>query len=223
MFYSVSINRVEKAVMLFSLLMFSTLLQAELPANVDGSDAATKADAGLKSAVDAQPQDYKFPDWPERKQSNRQMVPPPPPGPYMSSALSDYSVRGPSFGSNPVSSESNKPVSASDPSNVPISTFSPDRPWIDHAYKKHKYNADCPPACSPQRWMPENGYQYAPLVKKQSYPALPNRMPGRMPGQLNMPEMNWPSTQLPSMGSAPNNGAYPYAPNYAPRYNGPSN
>ena len=228
MFYCVSIEQVKKAVLLFTLLMFSTLSQAELSVNVDASNAAEKAETGLKSAADAQPQDFIFPDWPERKKSNRQqVVPPPPPGPYMSSALSDFSVRGPSFGSNSVSSESNKAASRSDPSNIPMATFSPDRPWIDHAYKKHKYNADCPPACSPQRWMPENGYQYAPLVEKRSYPAVPNRMPG----QLNMPDMNrsgsqspmnWPSSRLPSMGSAPN-GPYPYAPNYAPRYNGPLN
>ena len=225
MFYCVSFEQVKKAVLLFTLLMFSALSQAELSANVDSSDAAAKAETGLKSAAD-QSQDYIFPDWPERKKSNRQqMIPPPPPGPYMSSALSDFSVRGPSFGSNPVRSESNKAASKSDRSDIPMSTFSPDRPWIDHAYKKHKYNTDCPPACSPQRWIPENGYQYAPLVEKKHYPAVPSRMPG----QLNMPDMNrsgsqspmnWPSSRIPV--SAPN-GPYPYAPNYAPRYNGPLN
>ena len=223
MFYCASIEQVKKAVLLFTLLMFSTLSRAELPDNVDASNAAAKAETGLESAADDQARDYKFPDWPERKQPNRQMVPPPPPGPYMSSALSDFSVRGPSFGSNPDMSESNKPVSKVDPSNVPMETFSPDRPWLDDAYKKHKYNPDCPPACSPQRWMPENGYQYAPLVEKRSYPAVPNRMPG----QQNMPDMNrsgsqspmnWPYSRLPSMGGAPN-GPYPYA----PRYIAPSN
>ncbi len=219
MFTCISINRVKKAVILFSLLMFSTFLQAESSANVESSDSAAKAETGLESVAEDQPRDFIFPDWPERKQSNRQMVPPPPPGPYMSSALSDFSVRGPSFGSHPVSSGSNKPVSASDPSNVPMATFSPDRPWLNHAYRKHKYKHDCPPACSPQRWVPENGYQYAPLVKKKSYPAVPNRMPG----QQNMPDMKWPpSSRLPSMGSAPNR-AYPYVPNYAQRYNTPSN
>ena len=217
MFYCASIKQVKKALMLFSLLMFSTLLQAESPDNVDSSDSAVAAEAGLKSAAD-QPRDYIFPDWPERKQAHRQEVPPPPPGPYMSSALSDFSVRGPSFGNNPAPSESNNAASKSDSSNIPMATFSPDRPWIDHAYKKHKYNSDCPPACSPVRWMPENGYQYAPLVQKKLYPAVPNRMPG----QLNMPDMNWSGSRLPSMGSAPN-GPYPYPPNYAPRYYGPSN
>jgi hypothetical protein len=218
MFYCVSIKQVKKAVMLSALLMFSTFLQAESSANVESSESAAKAETGLKPAADQQ-RDFIFPDWPKRKQSNRQMIPPAPPGPYMSSALTDFSVGGLSFGSNPVSSESNKTVSASDPSNVPMSTFSPDRPWLDHAYRKHKYDSDCPPACSPQRWMPENGYQYAPLVNKKLYPVVPNRIPGRQ----SMPDMKWPpSSRLPSMGSTAN-GAYPYAPNYAPRYNAPSN
>ena len=223
MFYCVSIKQVKKAVMLSALLMFSTLLQAESSANVESSDSATKAESGLKSAADDQPRDFIFPDWPERKQSNRQMVPPPPPGPYMSSALSDFTVTGPSFRSNHDRHESNKPVSGSVPSDTPMATFSPDRPWLNHAYRKHKYKHDCPPACSPQRWMPENGYQYAPLVEKKSYPAVPNRMPG----QRNMPDMSWsgsrlPSSRLPYMGSAPG-GPYPYPPNYAPRNYGPSN
>ncbi|NOQ89031.1 MAG: hypothetical protein GQ550_08920, partial [Gammaproteobacteria bacterium] len=123
MFYCASIKQVKKAVMLFSLLMFSTLLQAESPDNVDSSDSAATAEAGLKSAAGDQPRDYIFPDWPERKQAHRQVVPPPPPGPYMSSALSDFSVRGPSFGNNPDRSESNKAASSSDPSDVPMATF----------------------------------------------------------------------------------------------------
>ncbi len=206
-------------VMFFTLLMFTALLQAESSDIADTRDsAAARADAGLNSTADKQ-QDYKFPDWPKRKQSNRQMVPPPPPGPYMSSALSDFSVKGPSFGRDSDTFQVNKPATESDPSSMPMEAFSPDRPWIDDSYRKHKYNHDCPPACSPQRWMPENGYQYAPLVKKKPYPVVPNRMPG----QLNRPGMtNWPASRLPSMGGAPVR-QYPYAPNYGPRYNAPMN
>ena len=219
MFYCAGIKQVAITVMFFTLLMFTALLQAESSAIADTRDsAAARADAGLNSTADKQ-QDYKFPDWPKRKQSNRQMVPPPPPGPYMSSALSDFSVKGPSFGRDSDSYQVNKPATESDPSSMPMEIFSPDRPWIDDSYRKHKYNHDCPPACSPQRWMPENGYQYAPLVKKKPYPVVPNRMPG----QLNRHGMtNWPASRLPSMGGAPV-GQYPYAPNYGPRYNAPMN
>ncbi len=219
MFYCAGIKQVAITVMFFTLLMFTALLQAESSDIADTRDsAAARADAGLNSTADKQ-QDYKFPDWPKRKQSNRQMVPPPPPGPYMSSALSDFSVKGPSFGRDSDSYQVNKPATESDPSSMPMEMFSPDRPWIDDSYRKHKYNPDCPPACSPQRWMPENGYQYAPLVKKKPYPVVPNRMPG----QLNRPGMtNWPASRLPSMGGAPVR-QYPYAPNYGPRYNAPMN
>ena len=151
MFYCAGIKQAAITVMFFTLLMFTALLQAESSDIADTRDsAAARADAGLNSTADKQ-QDYKFPDWPKRKQSNRQMVPPPPPGPYMSSALSDFSVKGPSFGRDSDSYQVNKPATESDPSSMPMEMFSPDRPWIDDSYRKHKYSPDCPPACSPQR------------------------------------------------------------------------
>ena len=147
------------------------------------------------------------------QQLKRNIIPPPPPGPYMSSALSDFSVKGPSFGNKSDSYESNKAASGLESSNTPMETFSPDRPWIDHAYRKHMHGSDCPPACTPGRWMPENGYQYAPLVKKKLYPAQQSRMPGSM----RAPDMNWSGSRLPPKGKAPY-GPYPHAPNYAPNY-----
>jgi hypothetical protein len=218
MFYCAGIKQDAKAVIFFTLLMFAGLLQAESSDFAATTDSAKKVDAG--SAMGDQQQVFRFPDWPERPQSNRQVLPPPPPppGPYMSSALSDFSVKGPSFGSDSDKFQANKPAAESDPSSIPMETFSPDRPWIDYSHRKHVHNPNCPPACPPQRWMPENGYQYAPLVKKKLYPVVPNRMPG----QLKTPDMNWPASRLPSMGGAPV-GQYPYAPNYGSRYNTPMN
>ena len=222
MFYCASIKQVAKAVMFFALLMFSALLQAESSDNADSSDSAKAVDAGPGSAVDDRQRVFRFPDWPERPQLNRREVPPPPPGPYMSSALSDLSVKGLSFGRDSDSDQENKPATESDPSNIPMETFSPDWPWPDNAYKKHKH--DCAPNCpvngSPTRWMPENGYQYVePRVKKEeSYPVMQNRVPG----QINRPGMNnWPGSRWPPMGAPV--GQYPYAPNYGPRYNAPMN
>jgi len=212
-----------KAVMLLTLLMFSPFLQAESSDNADASDSAAKAEAGAESTAD-QTRDFKFPAWPERKQSNRDQVPPPPPGPYMSSALSDFSVKGPSFGLNPEKHELNQPLPRVDPSNVPMETFSPDRPWLDHAYRKHVHSSACPPTCTPGRWMPENGYQYVPLVKKRLLPVEQNRMPGSM----RAPDTNWSGSRLPPKGKAPD-GPYLHAPYYtpgndfAPRYNAPMN
>lgn len=207
-----NIREHSKAVMLLTLLMFSPILQAESSDNADTSDSAANAETGLNSTAD-QTRDFKFPAWPERKQSNRDLVPPPPPGPYMSSALSDFSVKGPSFGLSHEKHELNQPVPRVDPSNVPMETFSPDRPWPEqHAYKKHKN--DCPPTCSPSRWMPENGYQYVkPDVTNKFYQVEQNRKPGSM----KMPDMNWPGSRLPTMGKAPD-GSYPHVPNYAPTY-----
>lgn len=224
MFYCASIKQVAKAVMFFALLMFSAHLQAESSDYADTSDSAKAVEAGPGSAVDDRQPVFRFPDWPERPQLNRRVVlpPPPPPGPYMSSALSDFSVKGLSFRRNSDSDLADNPATESDPSNIPMETFSPDRPWPEHAYKKHKH--DCAPNCpvngSPTRWMPENGYQYVqPRVKQELYPVMQNRVPA----QINRPGMNnWPGSRLPAMGGAPV-GQYPYAPNYAPRYNAPMN
>ncbi|HEB82533.1 MAG TPA: hypothetical protein ENJ11_06695 [Gammaproteobacteria bacterium] len=90
-----------------------------------------------------------FPQWPGREQFRREIVPPPPPGPYMSSALSDVSVKGPAFSANrkpPVQTQASAPAAGG------MQKFSPDRPWPD----------DLRPT---QRWKPENGYHYvAPPV-----------------------------------------------------------
>ena len=199
--------------------MFSTFLQAESFDNADVSDSAANAETGLKSIADQQ-QDFKFPNWPERPQSNRQLVPPPPPGPYMSSALSDFSVKGPSFGVNSEELELNQPVPGADLSNVPMETFNPDRPWPEQRrYKKRKQG--CPPACSPGRWMPENGYQYVTPHVNKAYPVEQNHMPGSM----KAPDMNWSGSRLPAKDKVPDGRPYPYAPHYdyAQRYNAPMN
>ena len=222
MFYCASIKQVAIAVMIITLLMFSALLQADSLENADASDSVKAVDAGPGAAVDDRQPVFRFPNWPERPQLNRRVVPPPPPGPYMSSALSDLSVKGLAFGRNSDSDLENNPATESDPSNIPMETFSPDRPWPEHAYKKHKHDCapDCPVNGSPTRWMPESGYQYVqPRVQKESDPVMQNRVPA----PINRPGMNnWPGSRLPSMGGAPV-VQYPYAPNYGPRYNAPMN
>ena len=54
----------------------------------------------------------------------KEIVPPPPPGPYRSTALSGFSVEKQSFAHH-----LNKPAARSDSVNVPMDTFSPDRAW----------------------------------------------------------------------------------------------
>ena len=98
-----------------------------------------------------------FPQWPNRVQANKEMVPPPPPGPYMSTALSDYSVKGSRF-KHGVS----RPEMGFDVVNPTIDSFSPDIPWPDDLR-------------TPRRWVPEKGYTFAPPpVKRNVTPARPS-------------------------------------------------
>ena len=194
MFFNSGFDNVKKAGLLFFLLTQSMVVQAQAS---DAPEAAAESAVASGSSGEQQ-RKFSFPRWPERPQVNRERIPPAPPGPYMSSALSDFSVEGSAF-----VRATSKPAIKTDSFDMPpMEAFSPDIPWPGNIE-------------SPQRWEPENGYQYVkPRVKNKSYPVVQNRMPGRM----RVPDMNWPSSRLPSMGNTPN-GAYPHAPNYAPRYN----
>ena len=107
---------------------------------------------------------FKFPPWPEAAASglpDSDFVPPPP-GPYMSSALSAVG-NGFDLGSAP----------RSEPAEAAI--VKPDMAWPERRF--------APP---PERWIPENGYHYAPAdeVKpsplarqpRQAYPRAPQYM-----------------------------------------------
>ena len=163
-----------------------------------------------------------FPRWPQRQQPRKENIPPPPPGPYMSSALSDHSVKAPSF-----ARDFNKPVYRHDPSFVPMDTFSPDIPWPKGLRGNKGKNAG--------RWKPKNGYRYAhpqmlpPRMNSQHRPkragslqdppqAMANGERRRYRGHNNVPNMSMPnmnmngSRWMPSMGYAPD----------APYYNAPT-
>ncbi len=88
-------------------------------------------------------------------------APPPPPGPYISTALSEND----SFVGGHAVNE------AGAPGNSPF--FSPDMPWPDHRM--------------PQKWMPEDGYRFAPPSMPMSMqpslqrPAYRSRPPAPRP------------------------------------------
>lgn len=172
-------------------------------------------------------QQFKFPEWPIRKQHQRVVMPPPPPGPYMSTALSDdYSMRGFAFSQTAGQSALEGDAHQQDISDAEISmdTFSPDRPWP----KDMRSHIE-----EPQRWMPESGYQFvqpAAGPKSQAgYYGYPHRGPDI--GYMRMPSMSWNGRQMPDVGNfranppvfqyqrepVPNNNTRPVAP-YQPPY-----
>ena len=187
MFFIVRFSSVSKISLLASLLVSSFMAQAQTTA---GSVAASEQKTSEEpSSV------YHFPQWPQRKQVKKERVPPPPPGPYMSTALSGNSIKAPSF-----SNRAKKPGMRFGSSNTSMDTFSPDIPWPKSLT-----------APSPSRWMPDNGYQYVrpPIINNRqqaaSAPAYLNNYRPR-PG----PSMNWsnnrargsnaPTNWMPSMG-----------------------
>lgn len=158
---------IAKKTCVFTLLLTQAMVIQAQPAGA--TDPATGAQ-GQEAAADSgrsQPRSYYFPRWPEKRSAPRERVPPPPPGPYMSSALTGNSLDTPSF------FEPKKPEVKFESSSAPVATFSPDTPWPSTSE-------------SPQRWEPENGYNY---VKPQ---AIQQRYPVRSPYyNYGYPVMNW--------------------------------
>jgi hypothetical protein len=142
-------SEVKKIVLIILLLSQVMSVQAE---------EAPKSPAKPVTASEGEGQRYafNFPRWPTREQANREVIPPAPPGPYMSSALSPFSMTGPSF-----SRDANQAASRMRSTEMPMKAFSPDIAWPS--------NLD-----SPQRWLPESGYTFVnPALRNSSYPVAP--------------------------------------------------
>jgi len=166
MFFINRLSRIRNVSMLASLLACSFMVQAQVSESAPETASEQKVSEG-KQAV------YHFPKWPNRKHVKRKMVPPPPPGPYMSTALSGKSLKAPSF-----SSRANKPNMAFDSSKVSMNTFSPDVDWPTNLRP-------------PTRWVPENGYQYVqPQATNNRRHAAPQKNQYRYRRQQG-PQMNW--------------------------------
>lgn len=209
---SVYINddSIKQAGLLIFLLTYSMVLQAESPGT-----SITKTEVMVDPGTEDKQQEHNFPPWPERQQVNKERVPPPPPGPYMSLALTDFSVNQSSFGRDLKQSEI-EPES----SNMPMETFSPDIPWPEEA---HQHHHNLGPT---KRWVPENGYHYVkPQVKKKPYPAAPYSTQSSshyryVPGtNMTMPYMHLQDSRgVSSMGTAPGGSSF-YKPSFGmPNY-----
>jgi hypothetical protein len=91
---------------------------------------------------------FKFPPWPDAEAAgmpDSDFVPPPP-GPYMSNALSAI---GHGFDSG----------SAPNPEQTDSVFFKPDMAWPERRF-----------AQPPERWMPKDGYHYAPAEEAKQTP-----------------------------------------------------
>ncbi len=180
---------VRQTLLLLVLLMSGLAVSAETPDITMG---------GSTGSVDAPQLPYGFPAWPKRPQFKKEVVPPPPPGPYMSSALSDYSFKRPSFEDKLFQREQVQPVDRNSTNNS-FMVFSPDVPWPDLRQGEVQRN---------NRWMPENGYQYVKpatdaVSAQQNANGYDNRAGHEQRPKSRGVNMNVPRW-IPSMGVGPN-------------------
>lgn len=138
-----------------------------------------------------EPAQMKFPSWPER---HRHYIPdtdfvPPPPGPYMSNALSAIAN---GFGEE---------GAAARPSDEEF--FKPDMSWPERRF--------APP---PTRWMPEEGYRFAPPDAATTQTPLAKQGMSQNPvnpgySQMRPPYYGWGPRQPQGVGqyyAPPQNG-----------------
>lgn len=129
----------------FSVIMVSLLIQSAnvsaapatstLPGTFPGSGGLARPSVGSELPP-------AYPEWPERP-ARRELIPPPPAGPYMSSALSDIDAFPGNAGD--LRNESRE-------QQLPSPFLEADMPW-----------PEMPDYARPESWMPESGeYRFVP-------------------------------------------------------------
>lgn len=148
---------------------------------------------------------FSYPRWPEQSLPKRDIIPPPPPGPYMSTALNRFSLEGPSFDRPEISRPPRSRVSAFETADTRMPAFDPDMPWPDDPGSNNSTPL--------KRWQPEKGYHFVDESEKPGsdvpvYYTQPQYVYGYQypaPSYMGWPGNGW----MPSMYSRPSYSA-PY-------------
>jgi len=242
MFLFVSHTRFKQAGLSAAVLLLSLSAHADLSEAAEKSLTDTQPGVASDSRslqdrrIDGSAQNYRFPHWPRHMQSGKTVIPPPPPGPYKSSALNDYSVSAPAA---PVkrSVQQQPQLMRDDSASMPMDMFSPDVPWPtnlrpEQPVPEHRlFNSGQHYTRSPSRQAPAmQGPSHNPAImqrygnynygKRQG--AYSNRPHMNNMG-MNVPGMSG-SRWRPSMSVAPPgpynsrsyNDRWNYAPNFSP-------
>jgi len=167
---------VKKTALLSFLLMQAMTVQA-----LEAPEAA--AETVATDAKKEQQRGYSFPRWPDRKQVHREVIPPAPPGPYMSSALNRFSTAGTAFSRGKNMPNKNKPAIRMNPSNMSMQEFSPDIAWPNYQN-------------SPNRWKPEDGYRFVEPSANMPHQMMPFRGSSSPYVYKQRPESYRPAPQL---------------------------
>jgi len=101
---------------------------------------------------------FSYPRWPEHSMPKRDIIPPPPPGPYMSTALNRFSLEGPSFDRPEISRPPRRSMPAFESADTRMPAFGPDMPWPDDPGSNNSTPL--------KRWQPEKGYHFVDESEK---------------------------------------------------------
>ncbi len=147
----------------------------------------------------------------QNRQLQKQLIPPPPPGPYISTSLNGYTVNVPVLGRIPsprslglrnsgLHNPDSRFGSRSGSTSTPMAMFSPDLPWPNDLR---------PSENMPHGWMPQGGYSQInpqPSTQTMQRPTAPAYWPSaRHPaynareGQQYGPQSRW----MPTMSMSP--------------------
>ncbi len=194
---------VKQQFLMLALLMSATHVHAESVAGSSLTEQAMKTSSGLTSNL----AEFQYQDeYLRRQQRMRDMafIPPPPPGPYLSSALKPSTVKAQSAARHTNFNRNRKVMDVTDwvfdSSSTAMDRFSPDRPWPDDWQPSNRP--------LPSHWMSGDVPHHAkPRAHDRVGSASHNRMPFmshydyRMP--RNMPLHNMPSHNMPPHSMPP--------------------
>ncbi len=239
MFLFVSHARFKQTGLSSALLLLSlTAAHADVSDVAENLSGDTSPDVPLDAQSQQKPeqetnvQNHQFPHWPHYMQGSKSIIPPPPPGPYKSSALNDYAVSAPVYRS--VKPAPRRQPVARDAASMPMDMFSPDIPWPDNLrpeqqMPEHHMSGTGQPYARPRGSRPQAMLKPPgrPAVKPQyghnQYGYNYGRQQGAYPNTPYMNDMGMRSSRwMPGMSMAPpgpyNSRAYSNRWNYAPDY-----
>ena len=168
MFENVSFFQVRSATLFLMLLTYSAVSVAEVSEADSGSSLV---EAGVVTETIPAASDDKWeenrrkenrfslPRWPERSLPKREIIPPPPPGPYMSTALNRFSLEGPAFDRPEIPRPPRRGIAALETAETQIPEFSPDNmPWPGGPGSNNSTPL--------KRWQPQKGYHFVDESEK---------------------------------------------------------
>ena len=151
----------------YSAVSVAEVSEAESDSSVAEADAVAEmnqtASDNHRKEIERRENRFSYPRWPERRLPMRDIIPPPPPGPYMSTALNRFSLEGPSFDRPEISRPPRRSIAAVETADTMMPAFGPDMPWPDDPGSNNSTPL--------KRWEPEKGYHFVDQSEKPGFVA----------------------------------------------------